>query len=48
MEQKIKMAAGIVAAAFWLWVLASWANVIGQNMTPCDTTAAWNLFSIVF
>ena len=48
MEQKIKMAAGIMAAAFCLWVLASWANVIGQNMTPGDTTAVWNFFSIVF
>ena len=48
MEQKIKVAAGIMAAAFCLWVLASWANVIGQNMTPGDTTAAWNIFCLVF
>jgi hypothetical protein len=32
----------------WVWLFASWVNVILNNRDPGGVFAAWNLFEIFF
>ena len=38
----------IVCGAFDLWILLSWANIAATNYKPGLTSAAWNIFNLIF
>ena len=45
--KKIINAAAVLSVAVWLWVIASWLNVISVNCNPAALPAAWNIFNLM-
>lgn len=37
-----------VFGAFDLWIIASWLNIAATNYKPGLTSAAWNIFNLIF
>lgn len=37
----------VISIAFILWVFASWAEVVSQNLTPNPTYSDWNAFVFI-